>query len=313
MNAPAEAPQIEATAALPPPSPGALLKLARERAGIGVDDLASQLKLARSTVEALEHDDFASLSEPVYVRGYYRKIAKALGTPEKELIDAYLALHPSQAAPVRPQPLPLAGGVDAGITRRAQGQGILVIGVIVALSVVLLVLLGEPPRTARLAKPVAEPVAVPEAPPVEAAAQSGTAPATEEAAVTTTPAATPFATPSPLANPAPAKPALATVAAAPAPTPATASSAPLAAPAAGATQLVLNFTESSFVRIEDSRGRTLLIGLVRGGEQPVLDGQPPYTVFLGNAKNVKVFRGGKAVDFSADVNAQNDTARFTVP
>ena len=44
-----------------------------------------------------------------------------------------------------------------------------------------------------------------------------------------------------------------------------------------------------------------------------LEGEPPYTVFIGNAKNVKVFYGGRPVDFSAHVNGQNDTARFTVP
>ena len=55
------------------------------------------------------------------------------------------------------------------------------------------------------------------------------------------------------------------------------------------------------------------MGLVRGGERHALDGAPPYTVFLGNAQNVKVFYGGAAVDFSAHINAQNDTARFTVP
>ncbi len=88
-----------------------------------------------------------------------------------------------------------------------------------------------------------------------------------------------------------------------------------APPAAAGTpnQLVLEFSEASFVRVEDSRGKTLAIGLVRGGERHALDGQPPYTVFLGNAQNVKVFFGGQPVDFSAHVNRQNDTARFTVP
>jgi cytoskeleton protein RodZ len=74
-----------------PPSPGALLRQARERAGLGAEDLAGQLKLAKGTLEALERDDFAALSEPVYVRGYYRKIAKVLPVAENELINAYNA------------------------------------------------------------------------------------------------------------------------------------------------------------------------------------------------------------------------------
>jgi cytoskeleton protein RodZ len=85
------------------------------------------------------------------------------------------------------------------------------------------------------------------------------------------------------------------------------------APAGVPNQLVLEFAEASFVRVEDQQGRTLRIGLVRGGERHALDGTPPYTVFLGNARNVTVFYAGTPVDFSAHVNAQNDTARFTVP
>ncbi|MGH8482400.1 MAG: DUF4115 domain-containing protein, partial [Nevskiaceae bacterium] len=97
-------------------------------------------------------------------------------------------------------------------------------------------------------------------------------------------------------------------------TPAPAPAAPVPqAPAGVPNQLVLEFSEASFVRVEDNQGRTLKIGLVRGGERHALDGAPPYTVFLGNAHNVSVFLGGKPVDFSAHVNAQNDTARFTVP
>jgi cytoskeleton protein RodZ len=88
--------------------------------------------------------------------------------------------------------------------------------------------------------------------------------------------------------------------------------APAAAPAAP-HQLLLEFSEASFVRVEDSRSRTLAIGLVRGGERQALEGTPPYTVFLGNAQNVKVHFGGAPVDFSAHINRQNDTARFTVP
>jgi cytoskeleton protein RodZ len=118
------------------------------------------------------------------------------------------------------------------------------------------------------------------------------------------------------AQPHPAPPA-AKPQAAPAPVPAPKAAAQPepapAAPAAKVSQLELQFSESSFIRVEDARGKTLAIGLVRGGEYQKLEGDPPYTVFIGNAKNVKVFYGNRPVDFSAHVNGQNDTARFTVP
>lgn len=274
------------------PSPGALLKQARERAGLGAEDLAGQLKLAKGTLEALERDDFASLSEPVYVRGYYRKIAKVLPVAEAELLKAYNArIKPAPvAAPLRR--LPLAGGVAAGTSRHSKGPGLgVVIALAVGLGILIAVFTREP--TKRLAEPrPAEPAA--------------SAPA---------PAATPATTSEPAAPapvPAPVEPQAAATDVAPTPAPAPAA-APVAPAAGPPNQLVLEFSEASFVRVEDSRARTLAIGLVRGGERHALDGQPPYTVFLGNAQNVKVFFGGSAVDFSAHINRQNDTARFTVP
>lgn len=280
-------PDTDSTAATPAapleplPSPGALLRAARERAGLGAEDLAGQLKLAKGTLEALERDDFAALSEPVYIRGYYRKIAKVLPIAESDLIGAYNARTRSAAPATAPlRRLPLAGGVAAGTSRHSRGPGLLfVVAGIVGIAIVVALATREPSK--RLANP---PAASAPAPAPQAAQPA--MPAPEPAA----PA------------PATSQPAQA-AAAAPAP----------AAPAAAPNQLVLEFSEASFVRVEDSRGKTLAIGLVRGGERHALDGAPPYTVFLGNAQNVKVFFSGAAVDFSAHINRQNDTARFTVP
>lgn len=251
-------------------SPGALLRQARERAGLGVEDLAGQLKLARNTLEALERDDFAALSEPVYVRGYYRKIAKLLEISDQDLVAAFDArVKPSKTAPAL-QRIPLAGGVAAGASRRAYGPGLgLGLAALAAIGLLLVFARIDPPR--RLS-------------------ETGVAPAA--------PAAQQPAVSEPAAEPQPAG----------------AVAEPAAPPPAGVpNQLVLEFSEASFVRVEDSRNKTLAIGLVRGGERQVLNGQPPYTVFLGNAQNVKLSFGGAPVDFSSHINAQNDTARFTVP
>lgn len=77
--------------------------------------------------------------------------------------------------------------------------------------------------------------------------------------------------------------------------------------------LSLEFGASSFLRVEDSRGSTLAIGLVQAGEKQVLSGEPPYTVFLGNAKQVRILYRGQVVDFVSHIDPRNDTARFTVP
>ena len=290
-------PSVAADGATAPlPSPGTMLRQARERAGLGVEDLAGQLKLAKNTLEALERDDFAALSEPVYVRGYYRKIAKVLSVSEADLIAAYDArTKPAPATPAMRR-IPLAGGVAAGTSRQYRGQGLwLVVAAAVALALVFALTERQPAQ--RLAE-----TAAPARAPENAATPAATDPA-EPAPEAAAPA--PEAQLPPQTATAPGAAATPVPESAPAATPSAAPALP--------NQLVLEFSEASFVRVEDSRTRTLAIGLVRGGERQALDGQPPYTVFLGNAQNVKVYFGGVAVDFSAHINRQNDTARFTVP
>ena len=73
------------------PSPGAMIREARQRARLSLEDMAAHTKLARQTLDALERDDYQALLEPVYVRGYYRKCAKVLELSEKALLQAYEA------------------------------------------------------------------------------------------------------------------------------------------------------------------------------------------------------------------------------
>lgn len=305
---------------IPRTSPGALLKQARERAGLGPDDLAGQLKLAKGTLEALERDDFAALSEPVYVRGYYRKIAKLLPVSEAELIAAYDARgKPARSTPAL-QRIPLAGGVAAGTSQKYRGQGV-AIAVVIAVVIGVLVLFADRQPTPRLAESEPAPVATAAAPVVESPADAPVEPPVA-AAPAITPAPVPSApsvssvrpgagtlTPEPAPAPAPSATPPVPAASKPLPGPAPA----VGTPAAPADALALEFGDASFVRVEDSRGRTLAIGLVKAGEKPVLAGRPPYTVFLGNAQSVKVFFNGSPVNFTSHINQQNDTARFTVP
>jgi cytoskeleton protein RodZ len=112
--APAPAPEAPAPGAS---SPGAIIREARTRARMSVEELAAATKLARPTLEALERDDFNALQEAVYVRGYYRKCAKILGLNEAELV----AVYQNRVVPKRPDPpakLRLASGTEIGEVNR---------------------------------------------------------------------------------------------------------------------------------------------------------------------------------------------------
>lgn len=311
-------------------SPGALIRRARERARLTPEELSAQLKLARGTLEALERDDFKVLVEPVYVRGYYRKCAKLLGIAEKDLVDAYEA-QVAPRAPVAPSKLRLASGTELGSgSRLPVALAFLAAAVAVVVCAFIWFARGEtnrvPPavaakveamtpeedKTAAAAPEATAPAAVP-------GASAAAAPATSPAPATTPPVedAAPRAVPAAV----PAAPAAAnagtpatTMAPAPAPAPAAAAAhpaTPTAKPAAAPAKLLLNFTITSWARVDDAGGKTLLNGLVRAGDKQDLQGAGPFTVFLGNAPGVNLQLNGKPVDLTP-YTAENKTARFTL-
>lgn len=66
---------------------GALLRQAREQAGLSLQDVGNRLKVPHKVLLALEAEDWAQLGAPVFVRGQLRSYAKLL----KVDIDSYLA------------------------------------------------------------------------------------------------------------------------------------------------------------------------------------------------------------------------------
>ena len=132
----------------------------------------------------------------------------------------------------------------------------------------------------------------------------GVEPATPEGVQPTPPPAEAAAAPAADPNVNPALVAGTPAEVAPAPTP--------AVPKPVGTQLVLEFGEISWARVEDASGKSLLSGVISPGDTQTLDGKPPYSVFLGNAPGVKVSFGGVPVDLKPFVKG-NSTARFSVP
>jgi len=301
--------------------PGRLIRLGRERARLGVSELAALTKLAPATLEALERDDFTMLSEPVYVRGYYRKCAKSLALSEQELLAAYEKMV-APRAPQTPTKL-LLGGSETGSslkkTRRRAGSPwwLWLIGIALLVAVATWFLREDPNghRTtqtdaATSAKPLASSA---EQPPAAAGAASAEPAAAKPLSINeaaTSPAESNPAAPegqSAVEPPPPPPPPPAPTAAAPA---AAATATPPSPAPAGA--LTLEFKATSWVRIEDSGGKVLLSGVIQSGDRQVLSGKAPYSLFLGNAPGVSVEYQGQAIDLKPYIKS-NDTAHLSVP
>ena len=77
-------------------NPGDLGKLLiefREKAGFSLVQMADALCLAEETIEKLENEEFDTLAEPPYIRGYLRNYAKIADSDPSELINLYEALR----------------------------------------------------------------------------------------------------------------------------------------------------------------------------------------------------------------------------
>ncbi|MFT4046696.1 MAG: DUF4115 domain-containing protein [Solimonas sp.] len=310
------APQAPTTAGT---LPGTLIREARQAAHLSVDDLAAHIKLARTTVEALERDDFDTLLEPVYVRGYYRKCAKVLNLDEKALIAAYAA-QVTPKTPQAPAKLRLASGTELGSNSRLpMAMGVLFVVVAIVVCAALWWVRGattpvprivdgsilgapEPNGTAAApapAAPVANAEAVPVPPPAATATAVPSAPVGDAASTGTAATSTAAA---PVAAPAPS----AAVQSTP-----VAGSTPSAA-ATGSGPLLITFNGQSWIRVLDGSGRTLLNGLVGAGERRQLGGKPPFDLFIGAAPAVGVQFEGRAIDLKP-YTRDNATARLTLP
>lgn len=275
--------------------PGRQIRLGRERAGFSLEELAQQTKLARQTLDALERDDFALLNEPVYIRGYYRKVAKALALPEAGLLTAYQALVAPKAPPA-PTKLLLGSG-DSSLTPARRGMSAAARFAMIVAALIVVAVIGARLYN-RAALSSAKTSAIPHAP-ANPSAAAPSASGNPPAPLSSTPAAE--ATPPATATAAPGAAAVATP-----------DAVRTEQSAAEGPTLSLEFRSASWVRVEDSAGKLLLSGVVPSGARQELNGHPPLSVFLGNAPGVSVSYDGKPIDLKPFLK-DNATARFSVP
>lgn len=317
-------------------SPGMLLKRGREQQGLSREDLSVQTKLSVATIRALEEDDFDTLSEPVYTRGYYRRCAHVINLPSGEVVRAYE--RASGEPPPQPQPLKPSYGQQE---LRSPARWMPYLFFMVAAACLVIAVMwwngrsqapadggqaavtqdsGQASATTGPSAPASTLALAPAsdgAPAVNAPSTSadGTAtPAPLPANAGSPPSASTGgaaqqSAPSSAAAPAPAANSAKQTKAAQAP-PSTQSPAPVAA-ASGAHALKLAFQQKSWVQVTDANGKTLLSGLMNGGTQKKLTGKPPYDVLLGYAPGVKVAYGGKTIPLDSYVRS-NNTAHLTV-
>ena len=259
---------------------GAQLRAAREAAGLSLDQVAQQLKLAPRQVRALEEENFGMLPGRTFTRGFMRNYARLLNL-DPDLLVAHLpdAAHaPSLESP----PLHSTGTTMAELPTahaRAPSFGRWLIPLVLVASIVAAA--GYEWYRGRPAGVAAPPRSAETAPPP--------APNTS-----TTPLPNPVSPDS--GAPAPAAPPATSGQSAPDGT-AQPASAPQAAGAADAV-LVVRYEGPSWTEIRDSAGRMLISRLVDADSVEPFDGAPPFSIVIGNARAVTLVYRGQPVDLA---------------
>ena len=109
-------------------SVGEILKAAREKRNITVEQIARDTRISRRYIEALEQEDFAAFPGETYLIGFLRNYSDYLGLPRDELVALYRNIK------IQEQPLPM---VELLASRRTPPVRLLLVAGVVVLALVV--------------------------------------------------------------------------------------------------------------------------------------------------------------------------------
>lgn len=293
---------------LPPQQPqlnvGMVMREARERLGMSVNDVAERIKFAPRQVEALESNDFAHLPQTTFLRGFVRSYARILQLDEDALLASLPAAEQHKPIVVR------ASGMDvpfpaAQLLRRINVQWLAgALGV--ALLLGLFVWLHEDTPANIPDALVVEPVALPAAESAVASAVPAAEPVKipEPAKVIETRKATEHKKPI-IDQSKPVEPKQPAVAPKPeaesAVEPMETEKPSVALEVLKRRPLHFVFVQDAWAEVKDVNGAVLLSRMNRQGSEKWIGGprRAPYDVSISRPGNVKLYYKGREIDLSA--------------
>lgn len=287
---------------IPETSLGMMLREERERLGLSVMDVSSQIKFAPKQIEALEAGDYRHLPEAAFLRGFVRSYAKILHLDAQTLLAAL-----PQNKPDRGDLLPDSVGEPFPNVHSLLRQNLIWLGA--ALLVIMMVAgfafwhFTTPPeqsQSAQVESPVSLPAEVQIAPPAQPASE---VPAVEpletktqavaELAQSSVQAAT-------TAAPRLAQRNQATTSDTPPDT-----LTPI-------TSMLLEFSEESWAEIKDKDGKILSSRVHPGGTELRISGRAPFSVLIGHASSVRLQYQDKQIDLAPHTRRTTDVASLTL-
>ncbi len=281
------------------PTPGSLLRHQRQHIGWTVDEIANALCLSPDLIRALESDDYDDMGGSTFALGYLRGYARLVGIDIEEAIVNHRDAIPEYA----PDPDHVPEGVRERKRSPRHRRWLLPAGALVLAGAVGAAYYWLQPGPSGNHSRVTDNLTV-EVPRENTSQAAMTPPerhdrlqGVDASELRRALAGGELPVNLVLADIAPSR---------------GEEQAPVATAAADDTRrhLVLIFDEGSWADVRDAEGERLLSQIVAGGSSVDLVGEPPFTVFLGNAGGVRVKYLGRIQSYSQ--TEKGLFARFTV-
>ncbi len=245
-------------------SVGATLRAAREKLGLSVADVSGSIKLATRQIEALEADDYSRLPETAFVRGFVRSYAKLLHLEPGTLLAALpraekQVMPPTAAKSANAVPFP-------GVYSERKPN---IMWLIAALVIAVVLALSAWVMSNSATEPEQQLADVPQTDHVVVQSVELPVPATDAPATAASGPELQAALPPSRDNP-------------------------------GATTGIIRmvFDRDSWVEVRDRHGHVLLSKTNPQGTEQNINGTPPFSLVIGEAKSVHLYYKGKEVDLA---------------
>jgi cytoskeleton protein RodZ len=272
------------------PPLGQRLRAARDARGWSRADVASRLKLPLKLIERLECDDYAGLTDGVFLRGYLGNYARLVGVPVEQATSV-------AAAHTQSVPLVATGTISHSrylFDRYSVSATYLVLTAIIVVPAVWLATHGGLEQNLARTTPL-DPPASAISTPAREAAPLAQAEASVAASGLRAPGIT-DAAPAATQDPPPVIASMTPFAAAPAQEPALPHAS--AATGSGPHTLTLKLSQQSWVEITAPDGRKVEYSMLAAGSEHTYRSDGQLSVRLGNAQGAQLSTDGAAVDLT---------------
>lgn len=246
--------------------PGERLRQARLLQNRDLKDIAIELNINERLLTAIEADDYKSLPEPAFIRGYLRSYGRLLGIESDVLITQFNEIYTSATGlssnhSLENSPLQLLAKLQTRSRKNKRWMWWLLVPVVLIILFLLL-------------RPVVKKVMGPSAPDTTVE-QTVKLTDSSKYGSSTTNSTLPQVTSTPLAG------------------------LPRVASTQNATdQLVLTLSKASDVVVQDSTGKTLVSG-TQGTDKPLtLTGSSPFSITLADAASVNLSLNNEHIDLN---------------